>query len=91
MELDRYEDLHQTYTVEWEAELGQGTYGKVYVGTKGRATGSHRDECQGGFAIKMLRDKEADVSKGFHADAVCAADMEVKRHVALGLHPNVVG
>ena len=91
MELDRYEDLHQTYTVNWEAELGQGTYGKVYVGTKGRATGLHRDECQGGFAIKMLRDKEADVSKGVHADAVCAADMEVKRHVALGLHPNVVG
>ena len=27
---------------------------------------------------------------GFHADAVWAADMEVKRHVALGLHPNVV-
>ena len=28
---------------------------------------------------------------GFHADAVFAADLEVKRHVALGLHPNVVG
>ena len=64
MELNRYEDLHQTYTVNWAAELGQGTYGKVYVGTKGPATGLHRDECQGGFAIKMLRDKEADVSNG---------------------------
>ena len=28
---------------------------------------------------------------GFHADAVFAADLEVRRHVALGLHPNVVG
>ena len=34
MELDRYEDLHQTYTVNWAAELGQGSFGKVYVGTK---------------------------------------------------------
>ena len=86
-----YEDLQQAYTVNWAAELGQGTYGKVYVGTKGPATGLHRDECQGGFAIKMLRDKEADVPNGFHADAVFAADLEVRRHVALGLHPNVVG
>ena len=39
----------------------------------------------------MLRDKEADVRKGFNADAVFAADLEVRRHVALGLHPNVVG
>ena len=52
MELDRYEDLHQTYIVNWGAELGQGTYGKVYVGTKGPATGLR------GFAIKMLRDKD---------------------------------
>ena len=87
----RFEDLQSAYTVNWAAELGQGTYGKVYVGTKGPATGLHRDECQGGFAIKMLRDKEADVPKGFNVDAVFAADLEVRRHVALGLHPNVVG
>ena len=83
-ERGHYEDLQQAYTVNWAAELGQGTYGKVYVGTKGPATGLHRDECQGGVAIKMLRDK-------FQADAVSAADQEVRRHVALGLHPNVVG
>ena len=59
-----YEDLQQAYTVNWAAELGQGTYGKVYVGTKGPATGLHRDECQGGFAIKMLRDKENDKPNG---------------------------
>ena len=29
-----YEDLQQAYNVNWAAELGQGTYGKVYVGTK---------------------------------------------------------
>ena len=29
--------------------------------------------------------------KGFHADAVFAAELEVRRHVALGLHPNAVG
>ena len=62
-ERGRFEDLQQAYTVNWAAELGQGTYGKVYVGRKGPATGSHRDECQGGFAIKMLRDK-ADAPKG---------------------------
>ena len=60
----QWEDLQQAYTVNWAAELGQGTYGKVYVGTKGPATGLHRDECQGGFAINMLRDKEADVPNG---------------------------
>ena len=90
-ERGRFEDLQQAYTVNWAAELGQGTYGKVYVGTKGPATGLHRDECQGGFAIKMLRDKEDDKPKGFNADAAFAADLEVRRHVALGLHPNVVG
>ena len=39
----------------------------------------------------MLRDKEDDKPKGFNADAAFAADLEVRRHVALGLHPNVVG
>ena len=29
-----YEDLQQAYNVNWAAELGQGTYGKVYVGRK---------------------------------------------------------
>ena len=89
-ERDRYEDLPQAYTVNWAAELGQGTYGKVYVATKGLATGLHRDERQGGFAVKMLRDKEPDEPKGFHADAVRAADLEVRRHVAPGLRPNAV-
>ena len=88
-EQGHYEDLQQAYTVNWAAELGQGTYGKVYVGTNGPL--SYRDECQGGFAIKMLRDKEDDKPKGFNADAAFAADLEVRRHVALGLHPNVVG
>ena len=62
-ERDRFEDPQQAYTVNWAAELGQGTYAKVYVGTILPATGLDRDECQGGFAIKMLRDKEADVPK----------------------------
>ena len=90
-ERGRFQDLQQAYTVNWAAELGRGTYGKVYVGTSLPAAGLHRDECQGGFAIKMLRDKEADAPKGFQADAVSAAEEEVRRHVALGLHPNVVG
>ena len=80
-EPDQYKDLQPAYTVNWESELGEGTYGKVYVGTKGSAGGS--------VAIKLLRDKEADVFKGLNA--VFAADEEVRRHVALGLHPNVVG
>ena len=37
----------------------------------------------------MLRDKDAD-TKNTYADAVWAADQEVKRHAALGLHPNIV-
>ena len=90
-ERGRFEDLQQAYTVNWAAELGQGTYGKVYVGTIFPATGLHRDECQGGFAIKMLRDKEADAPRGSQADAVSAAQEEVGRHVGLGAHPNVVG
>ena len=67
----------------WAAELGKGTYGKVYLGHKGPATGiqgQHR------VAIKMLRDEVPD-----RHDAVSTADEEVRRHVALGLHPNVVG
>ena len=89
-ERGRFEDLQQAYTVNWAAELGQGTYGKVYVGTGLLATGLHRDEGQGGFAIKMLRDRDAP--KGLQgADAVSAAEEEVRRHVALGLHPNLVG
>ena len=39
----------------------------------------------------MLRDKDVYVPKGAHADAVWAVDQEVKRHVVLGWHPNVVG
>ena len=83
-EPERFEDLQSAYTVNWAAELGRGTYGKVYVGTR-RLEG-------GGFAIKMLRDKADDAPKGgFQADAVSAAEEEVRRYVALGLHPNVVG
>ena len=40
------EELEHTYTVDWAAELGQGTHGKVYLGS-----GDKR-----GCAIKMLRD-----------------------------------
>ena len=55
-EPERFEDLQSAYTVNWAAELGRGTYGKVYVGTR-RWEG-------GGFAIKMLRDKADDAPKG---------------------------
>ena len=50
---DQYEDLQEAYTADWTgaAVLGEGNYGKVCVGTKGHATGVHRDECQGAFAI----------------------------------------
>ena len=83
-----YEDLQQVYTVNWAAELGQGTYGKVYIGTNGSATDTagKEDTC---FAIKMLRDKDTEKKKT-HADAVWAADQEVRRHASLGLHPNIV-
>ena len=89
-ERSQFEEPQQAYTVNWEAELGQGTYGKVYVAAKGPATGDHRYECQEHFAIKMLRDKGAR-PKGCHAEAVAAAEDEVRRHVALGSHKNVVG
>ena len=79
-----HKDLQQVYTVNWAAELGRGTYGKVYMGTRGPATGSR------GFAIKMLRDRDTE-GKKTDWDAVWAAEDEVKRHVALGLHPNIVG
>ena len=71
-----YEDLQQAWQVDWTAEMGQGTYGKVYLGTK---------DDQRGCAIKMLRDEAVG-----RADAKGAAEAEVTRHVALGAHPNVV-
>ena len=40
----RYENVQQAYCVNWQAELGKGTYGKVYVGTLLPATGLHRDK-----------------------------------------------
>ena len=82
-ERSRFHELQQPYTVTWGAELGKGTYGKVYLGHKGPATGI---QGQHGVAIKMLRDEGPD-----RHDAAWTADMEVRRHVSLGLHPNVVG
>ena len=86
-----YNDLQQAYSVNWAAELGQGTYGKVYLGMNVSATDTAdldtRTPC---FAIKMLRDKDTETKKT-HADAVWAADQEVRRHAALGVHPNIVG
>ena len=94
----QYEDLQQVYTVNWAAELGQGTYGKVYIGTNGSATDTAdkdtADKDTAGkvctsFAIKLLRDKDTETKKT-HANAVLAAEEEVRRHAALGLHPNIV-
>ena len=79
-----YEDPQQVYTVNWAEKLGQGNYGKVYVGRKRLATGLRS------FAIKMLRDKETD-KDAKSANAVLAANREVTRHVMVGFHPNVVG
>ena len=94
----QYEDVQQVYTVNWAVELGQGTYGKVYIGTKGSATDTAEKDTANKdaagkvytcFAIKMLRDKETEAKRG--PDAVWAADQEVKRHAALGTRPNIVG
>ena len=41
---DRYEDLQQACQVDWTAEMGQGTYGKVYLGTKDDQQGSYREK-----------------------------------------------
>ena len=89
-----YRELQQVYTVNWAAELGRGTYGKVYVGTNGSATDIADQDAAGGepmcFAIKMLRDKDTRFVKT-GADAVWASEEEVRRHTALGSHPNLVG
>ena len=90
----QHEDLQQVYTVSWAEELGKGSYGKVYIGTYRLATDTaHKDiadEDTAGkvctsVAIKMIHN-DAKKSK----DAVWAAEEEVRRHVALGLHPNIV-
>ena len=85
-----YEDLPQQYTVEWKAQLGEGTYGQVYVGKRVSAKdlaakddstpGSKHEEgiC---YAIKLHKDTNTGV----------AAEQEVRRHAVLGLHPNIVG
>ena len=81
-EPERFEDLQSAYTVNWAAELGRGTYGKVYVGTRlptlWQGIRLHRDERQGGFAIKMLRDQAADAPKEFQVHAISAAEEEVR-------------
>ena len=81
----KYEDPPCTFEVDWEAELGQGSFGKVYLGTRALC-----HDIEQLFAIKMLRDSQEDEAQGFNSDATTAAQEEVRRHVALGLHPNVV-
>ena len=85
--------LPQVYTVNWAAVLGEGTYGKVYMSTNGSATDTADKDTAGkvctSFAIKMLRDKDTE-TKRTQANAVLAAEEEVRRHAALGLHPNIV-
>ena len=88
-EPERYEVPPTPFDVDWEAELGQGGYGKVFVGELQRPGGGD-DEVSGLYAIKMLRDSKQDQAQGFNADAVHAAEEEVRRHAALGSHKNVV-
>ena len=82
------EDLQQVYTVDWTKELGKGSYGKVYIGATDTAHKDIADEDTAGkvctsVAIKIMKGKKSK-------DAVWAAQEEVTRHVALGLHPNIV-
>ena len=85
----KYEEPPCTYEVDWKAALGQGSFGKVYFGKLQRPGGGD-DEVSGLYAIKMLRDSKQDQAQGFNADAVHAAEEEVRRHAALGSHKNVV-
>ena len=79
----QYEDLPCQYEVDWKAKLGEGSFGQVYLGTR-------RNDL-GGLAVKMLRDDPDEAKRtGFNADAYGASDDEVKRHVALGVHQNLV-
>ena len=84
----KYEEPPCTFEVDWKAELGQGSFGKVYLATQ--ACPELSDDFVQLFAIKMLRDSKEDEAQGFNSDATTAAEEEVRRHVALGLHPNVV-
>ena len=93
-----YENLQQVYSVSWAAELGQGTYGKVYFGMRGTATDTANKDAAdkdtagrvyAAFAIKLLRDKDTETKKT-HADAVWAAHQEVRRHAALFFHPRLI-
>ena len=86
----KYEVPPCPFEVDWDAELGQGTFGKVYCGTLDRRPGGGEDDVLALYAIKMLRDKKDDEELGFNSDAVEAANEEVMRHAALGYHPNVV-
>ena len=88
-EPERYEVPPTPFDVDWDAELGQGSFGKVYFGKLQRPGGGD-DEVSGLYAIKMLRDSKQDQAQGFNSDAVHAAEEEVRRHAALGFHPNVV-
>ena len=83
---DTYETPPNPYKLDWGAELGQGTFGKVYLGKLSSPGGDVSRMC----AIKLLRDAKEDEALGFNSNATKAADEEVRRHVALGHHPNVV-
>eukprot|EP00959_Pyramimonas_sp_CCMP1952_P138283 2894131-Pyramimonas_sp.AAC.1 len=58
----KHEDPRCSFEVDWEAELGQGTYGKVYLGTKPRP--GLGDDVVELFAIKRLRDSEDQAQGG---------------------------
>ena len=60
------------------------------MGTKGPKTGYPRHECQGGFAFKMLRDELVCEAYAGPMHAVATAQLEVRRLIAIGSHPNLV-
>ena len=81
-----YEAPHQPYAVDWNDELGDGTYGKVFVGRIRRHSYCEVSQT-GDVAIKMITCSEVGDERVTLAKF---AGEEVRRHVTVGLHPNIV-
>ena len=81
-EQNKYDEPPNSYSVSWDAELGQGMFGKVFLGTNTEVNEQVLD--RGAVAIKMMG---SGVGGG---PPVVIAQDEVRRHVTLGSHRSLV-
>ena len=74
--LSLFEHVTAKHDVDWEIELGKGTFGTVYAGIT-------RGVEKQAVAIKVF-------NGGCYEEQATHADAEVRRYVALQSHPTIV-